>query len=211
MIQLPTTQQCLDYFNEYKVPANIKEHCLKVREVAVFLAKRLREKDLDINVELVDRTALLHDLFKVVVIKDPRPNKFHKRAFTDEEIEMWKKLREKYASMYESEVAYEIFKDVFPKLAVCIKNSCNIKNTNKTWEELAVHYADFRVFRSEIASNEEIYAYLKEQYPVSDDTWEKFSQLFKVEEEKLFSQLDFLPENLAVEVENVEIENGVKE
>jgi len=186
---------------------------LKVREVAVFLAKKLTGRGLDIDLELVDRTALLHDLFKVVVIKDPRPNKFHKRAFTEEETEMWKKLREKYAGMYESEVAYEVFKDEFPELAAAIKNSSDIKNKDKSWEELAAHYADFRVFRNQVASNEEIFAYLKEQYPVSgdDDVWEKFSQLLKEEEEKLFLYLDFSPDNLAIEVENgIKVENKIK-
>ena len=174
---------------------------MKVREVAVFLADRLKEKGVEINVELLERTALLHDIFKMVVIKDYGKNKFHYKVFSEEEIAMSQKLREKYPNMFESEVAYEIFKDKFPELALCIRDSSDVRKADKSWEELIVHYADFRVFRNQVASKEQIYAYLKEQYPVSDDTWEKFSRLFKVEEEKLFSHLDFPPENLAMEME----------
>ena len=38
-MKLPTEQQCLDYFAEYKVPKNIFSHCVKVREVSVFLSQ----------------------------------------------------------------------------------------------------------------------------------------------------------------------------
>lgn len=199
-MKLPTKQQCLDYFDEYKVPENIREHCLKVMEVAVFLADKLKDKGFEVDIELVEKIALLHDLFKMAAIKNPRPNKFHGRAFTEEELKMREFLREKYPGMHESEIAYKVFKDEFPELAVAIKNSCDIRNTDKNWEELVVHYADFRVFRNKVASKEEIYAYLKEQYPVSDDTWKRFSKLFDVEEERLFSQLDFTQENLAGEM-----------
>ena len=53
MIKLPTQQQCLDYFEEYKVPENIQRHCLKVQEVAVFLAGKLKNSGVKINIELV--------------------------------------------------------------------------------------------------------------------------------------------------------------
>jgi len=65
-MNLPTKEQSLQYFEDYVVPRNIYRHCLVVREVANFLAKKLSESDVKINKELVDRVSLLHDLFKVV-------------------------------------------------------------------------------------------------------------------------------------------------
>ena len=38
-MKLPTEKQCLDYFTRYNVPKNIFAHCLKVREVSVFLCE----------------------------------------------------------------------------------------------------------------------------------------------------------------------------
>ncbi|MDP3640566.1 MAG: HD domain-containing protein, partial [Nanoarchaeota archaeon] len=63
---LPTEQQCLDYFDKYKVPKNIFRHCLKVREVAVFLAEEWEKQGRAVDKEFVTCLALLHDLFKAV-------------------------------------------------------------------------------------------------------------------------------------------------
>ena len=51
MTRLPTEEQCLQYFEEFKVPSKIKEHCVKVKEAAVFVAKELNKQGLNINLE----------------------------------------------------------------------------------------------------------------------------------------------------------------
>ena len=63
-MKLPTQEQCLQYFEEYHVPENIKIHCLKVQEVANFIALNFKEKE--INKELISKLAILHDVFKQI-------------------------------------------------------------------------------------------------------------------------------------------------
>ncbi|MFH1396029.1 MAG: HD domain-containing protein [archaeon] len=201
-MNLPTEQQALDYFKQYKVPENIFQHCLNVRKVAVFLAKKVKEAGIDVNVELVDRLSLLHDLFKVVAIKSVEPNKFHKHDFSEEELAMRKELIEKYPDMYEGDVAYEIFKGGFPEFALALKNVSIPRNKNLTWEETLVHYADYRVFQNKIVSLAERLEYLKEMYPKPEGEWE-VSQEHRLEiEHNIMQILNMNPEDLAKEVEN---------
>ena len=93
-MNLPSEKQCLDWFEEFKVPKNILQHCLKVREVTKFLADKLKKQGLAINVELAERSALLHDLFKVVSIREISNNPFHSYTFSPEEIKMRENLKQ---------------------------------------------------------------------------------------------------------------------
>ena len=201
-MKLPTEQQCLDYFTEYKVPKNIFNHCKKVREVASFLAQQLTKRGISLHVELVDRTALLHDLFKMVTIKELKPNKFHNYAFSEDEIIMWKKLREQYPHKYEGEVAFILFKDTYPDLALALRNVSNPRHENPGWEEVVVHYADWRIFQEKIVSLQERLLYLQEMYPRDDTAWKRYEQKMKNQEDMIFSHLDFSPEELKEAIEN---------
>ena len=172
-MNLPTEQQCLDYFEQYKVPRHIKCHCLKVRGVAVFLAQELNQIGFDLDVKLVDRTSLLHDLFKVVALENLAPNKYHDNAFTEEETEMWKHLREKYVGMHETDVLHLVFKDEFPEFALVLKNHGNPLVEKKRVEENLVHYCDWRVFKEKIVSLIFRFDYCKETYPNGEKYWGK--------------------------------------
>jgi uncharacterized protein len=200
---LPTKEQCLQYFEDYNVPKNIKAHCLSVAKVAFFLAKELKKVNKNINVELVHRTALLHDLFKVVVLEKLEPSKqYHPEPYTDKEIATWKMLREKYPNMWESQVAQVIFKDKYPELAVSVGNSSDPHKNDKTWEELIVHYADFRIMQEKIVLLDERLSYLRNRYPASEDAWDKHTVTMKNDESKIFSKINFEPEELKTKLEN---------
>ncbi len=194
-MKLPTQQQCLDYFDEYNVPANIKAHCVKVQEVAVFIAEELREVGVDINVELVRAASLLHDLFKVVTLKSVESTKYHKHEWSDDEKAMWKKLRSTYPGMHESEVAYEIFKDEFPELALALKREGDPYIRDRTIEESIILHADYRLMRTEIVSLDERFTYLREVYR-KPEFWDDFAQYCKQEEVRIFAKLPFDPEEL---------------
>jgi len=58
----PTKEQCYELFKKYNTPANVIKHSEAVNKVAVFLAKKLKQAGVSINIELVDRASLLHDL-----------------------------------------------------------------------------------------------------------------------------------------------------
>ena len=52
-MKLPNELQCLKYFEEYKVPDNIFQHCLLVRKISIFLANELKKSGMDINIEFI--------------------------------------------------------------------------------------------------------------------------------------------------------------
>jgi molybdenum cofactor cytidylyltransferase len=59
---IPTKEQCLSMMEEYKVPYNIKEHCIAVGWVAVRLAALLNDSGHKLDVNLIEAAALLHDI-----------------------------------------------------------------------------------------------------------------------------------------------------
>ncbi len=209
-MKLPTEKQCLDYFAEYKVPKNIFSHCMKVREVSLFLAAGLVKSGIKIDLDFVSRLSLSHDLFKVVSLRALEPNKFHKYQFSAEEIAAWKSLREKYPGKHEGEVAYEIFKDEYPEFAVSLKNVSSPHHENPSWEELIVHYADWRVFQEKIVPLSQRLAYLRQQYPRSDEAWNSYEKKIRQMESAIFSNLPFNSELLGEEM-NLKQTIGKKE
>ena len=202
MTRIPTQEQCLNYFEEYKVPENIKQHCIKVQEVAVFLANKLREANIEIDTELVRAGSILHDLFKAAAIKDVTPDKFHSRSFTEEELEMRKNLIKRFPGKFENEIAHEIFKEEFPELAITIKREGDPHNKNRNWEETVIHYADTRVFKEDVVTLEERYSYLNEKYKAPNGFWNEKLNEIKQEEEKIFSIIRLNPNELKLKIEN---------
>jgi len=201
-LKLPTEQQCLELFQEYKVPKNIFQHCLKVRKVAVFLAQKLKETGININLELVNCLALLHDLFKVVALEKLEPNQYYNFQYSEEEIAMWKQLREKYVGMHECDVAYLVFKDQFPELARSIRDVSNPFKENKSIEENIAHYADWRILNNKIISLQERLIDLQKRYLKDEEYWKKRAEIITKEEQKLFSKLNFSPEQLLKAIQN---------
>ncbi|MFH0701001.1 MAG: HD domain-containing protein [Candidatus Woesearchaeota archaeon] len=200
---LPTEQQCLDWFEQFKVPKNILEHCLKVREVANFLAQELKKSGINLDLELVNRSALLHDLFKVVSFKELVPNKYHSYIFSAEETVMWKFLREKFPNMHEGEASYTFFKEEYPELALCLKIICGTAERERTWEEMIVYYADLRVFRNEIVSVAERTAYLQEIYPHGSEWWDNELVLIHEYEQKIIKTIGTDAESLSTEIKSL--------
>ena len=195
-MNLPTEKQCLNYFVEYKVPLNIRQHCLKVQEVAVFLATKVQQSERAIDLVLVERLALLHDLFKMVAIKEFGAGPHKDAVITKEEVEFWKGLRKKYAGMYEGDVAFHIFKNTFPEFAETLRRVSNPRHENPTWEELIVHYADWRVFQNNVVPLDERLAYLRKQYPRDESAWAAYTEKIKHHEKMIMKKAKINPNDL---------------
>lgn len=202
---LPTEEQCLAYFDKFKVPNNIKNHCLKVREVALFLAKELNKNNVSVNIDLVDKSALLHDLFKMATLDSLEPTEHHDNCFNDEEVKMWKHLRIKYPNMFENEIAHHLFKDDFPELAKTIKDACDPIKEDKTIEEEIVHYADYVVMGQKVILLNDRLEYLKNRYQCEESYRKKYEELaFQIEKE-IFNKLGFDPRELSEKIKENEI------
>ncbi|MDP3733932.1 MAG: HD domain-containing protein [Nanoarchaeota archaeon] len=200
-MKLPTEQQCQSYFTAYVVPGNINSHCHKVREVANFIARTAKKSGVDINIKLIDCVALLHDLFKIVSLHedDLQPNKFHSYSFSEKEKAMWKKLKEKYPNMHEGDVAYAVFKEEFPEMALALKNVSDPQHLNPTTEEMIVKYADLRVFQNNIISLPERLAYLQERYP--SPKWPEYIVKLEKVEQRIKAMIKMNPDTIKQKME----------
>jgi uncharacterized protein len=156
---LPTRKECLAILAEYHVPANIIRHSLAVAKLAVFLAQRLNEDGQAIEVELLEKAGLLHDILRVLDFQQPDYNRFEQNL-PEEEKAKWQQLRTKYNGISHEDVAYDILKEDHPALALTIKRHrymamLDEKERPDTWEEKLLYYADMRVMHDKIVPLQE--------------------------------------------------------
>jgi putative nucleotidyltransferase with HDIG domain len=152
--KLPTRQQCFEMIKEYHVPQRVIKHSLTVAKLAVFLGERLKEKSIPLDLELLDRAALLHDIARVCDFDRLDTNKFE-QTITEDDKAKWAGIRAKYKKIGHENAAYEILKEKYPKLAVTIKkhrymNMLDEKTRPAAWEEKLLYYADMRVMHDRI-------------------------------------------------------------
>ena len=98
-MNIPSREECLKLFEKYHVPENIQLHCKTVNKVGVFLAKLLKEKEVEVDIDLVDRLTLTHDLMKAnsfELIEEPE----FKCYPTEEQIVFWREFREKKTTFF---------------------------------------------------------------------------------------------------------------
>jgi len=156
---LPTRKECQAIIEEHHVPPHIVKHSMAVAKLAVFLAQRLTEKGITVDVNLVDRACLLHDIIRICDFKELDYSRFE-QPVTAEDKAKWQQLRAKYEGIPHEYAAYDILKDKFPALALTIKKHRYIavldeEEKPNTWEEKLVYYADKRVMHDKIVSLEE--------------------------------------------------------
>jgi len=156
---IPTRKECLALLAEYHVPVHIVSHSKAVAKLAVFLANRLNENGASIDVTLLDRACLLHDLLRVHDFKESDFNRFEQNL-PEEEKAKWQQMRAKYKAISHEDAAYDILKEKYPALALTIKRHrymalLDEKDRPDTWEEILLYYADKRVMHEKIVSLKE--------------------------------------------------------
>ncbi|MFA6888026.1 MAG: hypothetical protein WC254_00855 [Candidatus Woesearchaeota archaeon] len=204
-MKLPTREQCEKYFETYHALDNIKAHCYMVNKVTMFIARKLVQSGEKINLDLVDRLSLLHDLFKPVVIKNIVTDETFKCHPTPEQIKFWKEMQVKYPDKHETEVFYEEFKHIFSEFAALMLHygDHDIFTTEKTREEQIVHYADWRVHLNTIISlkkrTDDLFVRYNQKimsHPLGKLQWDKrVADEFAVEK-SLFKKLDIVPSDV---------------
>ncbi len=151
---LPTREECFNILREYHVPSHILDHSLAVAKLAVFLAQRLNEKEIKVNVDLLEKSCLLHDVARVCDFKELDYSKFE-QTVTEQDKSRWQQLRKKYKGISHEEAAYDILKAKYPVVALVIKKHrymgmLDEKSRPDTWEQKLLFYSDMRVMHDEI-------------------------------------------------------------
>jgi uncharacterized protein len=151
---LPTREECFEILKEYHVPSHILRHSLAVCRLAVFLTKKLRAKGLAVDVNLVDRACLLHDMARVCDFDTMDYSKFE-QTITQEDKTKWEQIKARHNETCHEDAAYDILKEQYPELALTIKKHrymamLDEKARPDTWEEKLLYYADMRVMNNRI-------------------------------------------------------------
>lgn len=94
-IEIPKALQLQD---EYITPMHIRRHIFMVQTVAVFCAKKLQEYNIPIDINLVEASALCHDIVKYVDFKTISIEDIDRydEPLTEQKVFFWESMREKY-------------------------------------------------------------------------------------------------------------------
>src|SRR3989344_790033 len=140
-------KQIKEIYKEFATPLHVARHCRAVADFAVELGKGLIAAGEKIDLDLVRAAALLHDFVRVVDFRSLNPEKFPD-PISGEDIEILKRLREKYKGRRHADAGAEILaKKGFADIANVVKKHkfLQIEEGFETWEEKLVYYADKRV------------------------------------------------------------------
>jgi HD superfamily phosphohydrolase YqeK len=156
---LPTHKECLAIIEAHHVPPHIVSHSMIVAKLAVFLARKLKEKGESVDLNHTESACLLHDIVRVCDIKELDYSRIG-RPITAEDKEKWHQLQTKYQEIPHEDAAYDILKERYPALALTIKKHrytalLDEKEKPATWEEKLLYYADKRVMHDKIVSLDE--------------------------------------------------------
>ena len=199
---LATIEEIEKLWDKYTVPKNVREHMKMVARVAVFIASRFKEKDIDVDIELIEKASLLHDLIRVCNFKTFDHKGYRTDPPSEQELAEWTKIKATYGSMHHAEAACQVLKQIYPELAEVIgKHRYSLIGTDlgpKTWEEKIVNYADKRVAHDKVVSVEERQNYTlwkEKRDKLTEEENQKLKRLKELENE-IFSKLDIKPEDL---------------
>jgi len=156
---LPTRKECFDIISRYHVPSHIVKHSVASAKLAVFLAQRLNANGVQVDIDLVDRACLLHDILRVCDVSNSDYGRFEQPVTGDDKAK-WRRLKEKYNRLGHEYAAYEVLKEQYPVLALTIRRhryTALLDEDEKptTWEEKLVYYTDKRIMHDRIVPLDE--------------------------------------------------------
>jgi HD superfamily phosphohydrolase YqeK len=169
--QVPSISECYTLLHTHQTPIEVVQHCLRVNQVAVFLAEALALKGKKVDLELVDRASLLHNMDR------------HRETPT----------------AHYAEITARTLKD-YPELAQVIRehpvgNILTYDQAPSTLESKIVFYADRRVVNDSIVPIEtKLYRSLAKELlrGLNSIVPQLMVPLVRLEQE-LFAPLDFAP------------------
>jgi len=180
----PSSDQCYNLLKEHAVPDHIIRHSEAVSRVAVFLAKSLNGNGEHLCIEVVEAAALLHDITKMEGITS----------------------RQDHAETGRSLLQGLGFRRIGEIVGQHIK-------LRKGWEERPIqeeeiiNYSDKRVMHTEVVTLQERFSDLRKRYGLDGLNKKAIERITALEgstyelEKKIFSKLDFSPEELVQRME----------
>jgi HD superfamily phosphohydrolase YqeK len=178
-----TIKKIHEIYKEFRVPAHIKAHMEKVKELAVELANSFIENGEKVDKKLIMNAALLHDALRICDIKDLDQIHFF-GEIKKEDMKIWENLKDKYKDKGHSQAIYEYLKGIGEeKIGKLIKKHDFFEIDNlKTWEEKILYYADKRAEGDRTVILKERFFHGRKRNFKEDENLEKLAKT----EEKVF-------------------------
>jgi putative nucleotidyltransferase with HDIG domain len=174
---IPNKTHCFQLMYEMQMPEHIVAHSLQVYRVASFLTTQLKDRGVQLNLDLIQAAALLHDITKARSFKTSENH-----ALTGGE---------------------HITNCGYPQVGQIIKQHVRLEAydpENELQEAEIVNYSDKRVVHQNIVLLENRLDYIMAKYGTTPKiverityTWKKTREL----EAKIFSRLPISPEDVA--------------
>ena len=174
---IPNTEECISLMNTYGMLDNIKAHSFKVEKVARIIAEGIKKSGIKISLKKITAGALLHDIAKTMCLDSVEDH-----AIRGMEICIENNFNE-IAEIVGEHIQLKIYE---PGRAVN--------------EKEIIYYSDKRVNHNEVVSLEKRLSYLLNRYAKDEmvliQRIEKNFRKCREVEKKIFSNLDFSPEDL---------------
>ncbi|MFX1253012.1 MAG: HD domain-containing protein [Promethearchaeota archaeon] len=171
---LPSFEEIEQWFKQFRLPKRVIDHCALVCRVSLFLGKKLQEKGQTINLELLEKGALLHDLDKIVSLERKQGHGEIAAQFLSEQ------------GM--KEVALIAYRHRIDRLGT--------EDEPATWCEKIVFYADKICQNSTVTSLKNRLEDLIRRYPEYRESFYEKKPLILALEKEIFNYLDFSPKEL---------------
>ncbi len=162
-------------YAEYGVPENVIQHMRAVARVAAFLARKLNEAGEEIDIALVEKGALLHDLDKLLTLEEDNAH----GALSG------RLLRER---------GEDVIAGIVERHVISMFDHCEPHLW--TWEERLVHYADKLCAGTRIVTLAERLEDLRRRYPRYASCFDRHQAAEEALERAIFARLDLEPADL---------------
>ncbi len=178
--KVPSVDQCYKLLEEYNVPDHIIQHSEMVRKIAIFLADELNKQGENLSIPEIEAAALLHDITKMEGIE----------------------TRQDHAETGKRLLAELGYKRIGEIVAEHIKLQEG-RNSQPISEEEIINYSDKRVMHTRIVTLGERFADIGKRYGAKRLDKKAIERIRALENEtyelenKIFSKLDFTPEELS--------------
>lgn len=164
-----THEEALKLLKKYGIGSKVLKHILKVNQISVYLAKKLKEKGVNVDVELTDIASLLHDIGKKLSDETPMNHvEAGVKILNDEGMQEIGEIIKKHS----------------------INAIVEEDNIPTTWEEKLIFYADRRVVEDQLVSLDERITDLRTRYPDIEEFLSKAIPKIKELENEIFSLIN---------------------
>lgn len=179
-MKLPTKEEALALLKKYHMKPNIMAHTLVVNKIANYLAKKLKSSGEKIDLDVIDRASMLHDIAKSKYIDAHKPSPEDEHHIEGEKI---------------------MIKEGYPELGRVVRlHSIKEMKNLRDWEEKVIKYSDSRVRHTEIVSLRERLDDLNKRYNVPKEKRVPEHLLFALEKE-IYDKIGGTPENLEEDIQ----------